>query len=110
MLFGPENLDGKDAARHRSRSCSCPGRSPVTQQLLIIQRVAVKAIRCACLEQEILRKVDQKRSVSADTDQRYLRYSRELRADLKLLGLSQQQQPVVNLQEYLSQKTERKRK
>ncbi len=86
------------------------GGAPSPQQLLIIQRVAVKAIRCACLEQEILRKVDQKRSVSADTDQRYLRYSRELRADLKLLGLSQQQQPVVNLQEYLSQETERKRK
>ena len=86
------------------------GGAPSPQQLLIIQRLAVKAIRCACLEREILREVDQKRTVSAETDQCYLRYSRELRADLNLLGLSRQQKPVVNLQEYLSKKSERKRK
>ena len=86
------------------------GGDPSPQQLLIIQRLAVKAIRCACLEREILRKVAENGAVSADTDQRYLRYSLELRADLKLLGLSQQQEPVVNLQEYLSQQSERKKR
>lgn len=74
------------------------GGDPTPQQALIIQRLAVKAIRCVCLEREIL---SESGEVSIETEKRYLRWCRELRSDLGVLGLERRTKNVVNLKEYL---------
>jgi hypothetical protein len=74
--------------------------NPSPQQLLLIRRASVKAIRCALAERRIL---DDGSSDSLQND--YLKWSRELRLDLKTLGLSSyRQEKVLDLGEYLEQK------
>ena len=74
------------------------GGDPTPQQVLLIQRLAVKALRCTCLEAEILSKSE----VSEETEKRYLRWSRELRNDLVLLGLQRRTKRVGDLEDYLA--------
>ncbi len=74
------------------------GGNPTPQQILIIQRLAVKALRCTCLESLIL----SESLVSEETEKRYLRWSRELRNDLVVLGLQRQTNRLENLTDYLS--------
>lgn len=73
------------------------------QQILLVQRVTTKAIRCRLLEEELLKQVD----VSVETEKRYLRLARELRQDLKLLGLDEQPAPTESLTDYLKEKAEK---
>ena len=70
------------------------------QETLIIQRASVKALRCALVEAQILQK-------NGDAPERlkdeYLRWSRELRRDLVVLGLERRAKPVQGLQAYLQE-------
>lgn len=71
------------------------------QEILIIQRVAVKAIRCALIENQILAHNGE---LPESLSQLYLAWSRSLREDLKALGLSRRAKPVPDIREYLNSK------
>ena len=67
---------------------------PSPQETLILKRAAMKAYRCWRLEEEILEKDGE---ISETLEQHYLRWSRELREDLKVLGLQRRAKPVQDL-------------
>ncbi len=70
------------------------------QEILIIQRASVKALRCALVEAEILQKNG---DASEGLKNEYLSWSRELRRDLVALGLERRTKPVQGLQAYLQE-------
>ena len=74
---------------------------PSPQETLILKRVAMKAYRCWVLEEEIL---DKDREVSETLERHYLCWSRELREDLKTLGLERRARPVQDWDAYVSEK------
>ncbi len=74
------------------------GGEPTPQETLLVQRAAVKALRCSILEKEILRP---NHNVPPTIHEDYLRWSRELRADLQALGLQRRAKKVVDLKDYL---------
>ena len=76
------------------------GGDPSPQQILILQRCSVKALRCAIAEKEILRSNG---DVSENLETHYLRWARELREDLKTLGLERRAKPVQDLQTYMKE-------
>jgi len=71
------------------------GGDPSPQQILLIQRIAVKSLRCYLSEREFLRDRSQSR---LETD--YLSWANSLRADLQLLGMERRSRPIVNLHDY----------
>ena len=71
---------------------------PSPQELLILKRASVKAYRCDAIEREILRRGG---DVPETLDANYLRWSRELREDLKTLGLHRRSKSAQDLQTYL---------
>ncbi len=73
------------------------GGDPSVQERLLLRRVAVKSMRLAFMESELLKRSNE---VSETLSQDYLRWSRELRQDLKLLGLKRRAKPVIDLEEY----------
>ena len=82
---------------------SALGGDPSPQQILLIRRVCVKALRCSLLEQEIIVKNGRfPRTVGED----YLRWSRDLRLDLQALGIEKRMKRVVDLQDYISDRSE----
>lgn len=73
-------------------------RNPSPQEKLIAERAALKAVRCALLEAAILRG-----NHTPQVDQDYLRFARELREDLKTLGITPPDSPDKTLQQYLEE-------
>ena len=71
------------------------GGDPSPQQIILIQRIAVKSLRCYLSEREFLRNRSQSR---LETD--YLSWANSLRADLQLLGMERRSRPIVNLHDY----------
>lgn len=90
---------GRQAAQIEAALTTALGDNPSPQEILIIQRVAVKSVRCAIIERELF----SQDSVSPELERNYLRWSRELRADLKLLGLKRIEK-VLNLDTYVEGK------
>lgn len=74
------------------------GGDPTPQQILILQRAALKAVRCGIAERQIL---SLNGNAPRRLEQDYLRWARELREDLKSLGLRRQAKPVQDLQTYV---------
>jgi hypothetical protein len=86
----------------QARLIDALGGNPSPQESLIIQRAVFKAVRCMLAEKEILAREG---SITLQND--YLKWSRELRLDLKTLGLGlRHQEKVLDLGEYLAQKGE----
>jgi hypothetical protein len=78
------------------------GGDPSPQQVLILQRTAVKAIKCWVLEKQLLT-----RKRSAPTlENHYLRWSRELREDLKCLGLERRAKDAVDIKTWIQTRNE----
>lgn len=67
---------------------------PSPQEILILKRAAVKAYRCDRLEREILRRDG---DTSESLQKNYLHWAKELRADLKLLGLERRSKNVTDI-------------
>lgn len=84
----------------QARLVSALGGDPSPQEILLIQRAAVKALRCALLEAAMFGNGQ----LAERTEQHYIRWARELRSDLQALGLSRKQKPVMDLQAYCAQK------
>jgi hypothetical protein len=73
---------------------------PSPQKILILQRVAVKAVRCAAIENELLRK----KRTAPTLENHYLRWARELREDLKTLGLERRAKDVIDAKGWAEKK------
>lgn len=73
---------------------------PSPQRILLMKRAAMKAYRCDAIEREMLRCNG---GVPQSLEKNYLRWARELREDLKTLGLERRQKSIQNLQAYLQQ-------
>jgi len=71
------------------------------QQLLLIQRCSMKDLKCGLIEAEMLKSNGE---TGERLEQHYLRWSRELRSDLVVLGLERKARPVQGLQQYLEGK------
>ena len=104
MDLSRENLDGRTKIARTLREIETTlvtalGGDPSPQEILLIKRASVKAVRCSLVEQHLL-------AVNADVSQSlrddYLRWARELRSDLLALGLERRQRNVTDLQTYLS--------
>ncbi len=67
---------------------------PSPQEILILKRAAMKAYRCDVIEREILRSNG---DVSPSLQHDCLRWARELREDLKTLGLERRAKPIQDL-------------
>ncbi len=79
------------------------GGDPTPQQTILLQRIAVKSLRCFLSEVEILKcNSDGQKRERLEHD--YLSWSNSLRADLSLLGLGRQARPIMDLPEYIREK------
>ena len=74
---------------------------PSPQEVLILKRASVKAYRCDAIERQMLRNNGD--GVPESLEKSYLRWCRELREDLKLLGLKRRPKPVETLAEILKE-------
>ena len=70
------------------------------QQLLLIQRASVKDLKCRLIERAMLKSNGE---TGERLEQHYLRWARELRAVLVVLGLERRARPVQGLQDYLKE-------
>ncbi len=77
------------------------GGEPTVQECLLIRRAAVKSMRLALMESKLLKSDS---DVPEALGKNYLRWSRELREDLKILGLQRRAKPIQDLDAYLSEK------
>ncbi len=77
---------------------SAVGGDPSPQEILIIKRASVKALRCALMEVVLMRD----RNPSHELEQNYIRWSRDLREDLKAIGLRRRERKIAaDLNEYI---------
>lgn len=74
------------------------GGDPSPQEIIILQRAAMKTIRCWTIERELL----SNKAAAFTLEAHYLRWARELREDLKALGLKRQPKPVEDLETYVT--------
>jgi len=81
--------------------CSQVGGDPSPAQILLIQRMAVKAVRCALAERQLLAQG----GLSEFLENMYLKWQRELRLDLQVLGLHRAPRAVQALEDYIKEKT-----
>lgn len=70
---------------------------PSPQETLLLQRIAMKAVRCWILEGELLGK----KHIGPTAEAHYLRWARELREDLKTVGFKRRPKPVEQLEAYV---------
>ena len=70
---------------------------PSPQEALILKRASVKAYRCDAIEREMLRGNGD--GVPESLEKNYLRWCRELREDLKLLGMERRARDITTLAE-----------
>ncbi len=73
---------------------------PSPQEILILKRASVKAFRCDAIEREMLRSNG---DIPESLEANYLRWARELREDLKTLGLQRRAKQVPSLRDYLDE-------
>ncbi len=97
--FGANSKQGRIVRWVEQELVSALG-DPSPQETLILKRAAMKAYRCWLLEEQIL---DKDGEVSETLERHYLRWSRELREDLKTLGLERRAKSVQDLDAYLSE-------
>ena len=72
---------------------------PTPQEILLIQRIAVKSLKIHLAERHFLANSGNTARLEKD----YLSWTNSLRADLQLLGLQRRAKPVKDLQDYLQQ-------
>ena len=98
--FDRRTVEGRMLSQIEAGLAAALGGSPSPQQILILQRASIKAIRCALMEKEMLRK---KGRVAPSVEKRYLSFARSLREDLRTLGLKKQGAPVPELSKYVKE-------
>jgi len=77
------------------------GGDPSAQEVILLQRVAVKSLRCFLSEREILKHTgDGQRRQRLEQD--YISWSNSLRSDLALLGLERRAKSVMDLTTYIA--------
>ena len=96
--FDKRTIEGRALGQIEAALVTALGGDPSPQQLLIVQRVSIKALRCALLEKELVRTGCR---LSRSTEKQYLAFSRSMREDLRTLGLKRQSKPVQGLASYI---------
>jgi len=96
--FDGRTREGRSLSEIESALVSALGGTPSPQQILILQRASIKAIRCALIEKEMLKKGGK---VAPSLEKRYLSFARSLREDLRTLGLKRRAAPVPELTTYV---------
>jgi len=76
---------------------------PSPQEALILKRASVKAYRCDAIERQLLSNGD---GVPESLEKSYLSWCRELREDLKLLGMEKRLKKVDGLQAVIAREKE----
>lgn len=99
QVFDGRTRAGKLQRQVEAALVTAMGGDPSPQQVLILQRAAVKAIRCSLLEGHIL----SAKKTSITAERHYLAWARELRLDLQALGLQRQARPVPDLEQYVQE-------
>ncbi|MDA2934045.1 hypothetical protein MYX82_06850 [Acidobacteria bacterium AH-259-D05] len=97
--FTPDTPQGK-LVRWIETTLTTAIPDPTPQETLILKRASMKAYRIDCMEREMLKG----NGVPESLEKNYLRWCRELREDLKLLGLSRRARDVTPLKAYLEGK------
>jgi hypothetical protein len=99
----PENLDGRLKLTKSYRAAQSAlvlaiGGEPSPQQMLLIDRIAFKFVRCCLFEISVLK------GESDSGQEHYLAFSNSMRLDLALLGLQRVTKDVPSLQTYLAER------
>ena len=90
--------EGKLIKQIELELCTALGGDPTPQQIILLKRISVKALKCHLAERRILNSNGADiRRLEAD----YLTWANSLRMDLSLLGLKRQAKPVQSLDSYL---------
>lgn len=92
--------EGRTLGQIEAGLAAALGGAPSPQQILILQRASIKAIRCALIEREMLKKGGR---VAPSLEKRYLSFARSLREDLRTLGLKRKAAPVPELSRYVEE-------
>lgn len=80
------------------------GGNPSPQQTILIQRIAVKSLRCFLAEREILKNSNgETREI---LERGYLSWTNSLRADLQLLGMKRVEKDVTDIVSALAKEAE----
>jgi len=94
----PESLDGRTKIARTLREVEATLATalgdPSPQEVILIRRASVKALRCSLVEQYLL---TEDRNAAQGLRDDYLRWARELRADLLALGLKRRPRDVTDL-------------
>ncbi len=87
-----------------STLASALGGNPSPQQTILIQRIAVKSLRCFLAEREILKNSNgETREI---LERGYLSWTNSLRADLQLLGMKRVEKDVTDIVSALAEEAE----
>ena len=98
--YDGRTVEGRMLSQIEAGLAAALGGTPSPQQILILQRASIKAIRCALIEREMLKKGGK---VAPSLEKRYLSFARSLREDLRTLGLKRKAAPVPELQTYVKE-------
>ena len=96
-----QRVDGRTAEgkiiQHIEAELATALGAPSPMEILLIQRVAVKALKIHLAERHFLGK----NGNTARLEKDYLSWTNSLRADLQLLGLQRRQKPIKDIGTYL---------
>lgn len=104
--YGSLNRSGLDGRTRVAKALDCVeadlvsalGNDPSPQELMLIKSAATKFIRCLLLRGQILSHENPK----ADWEKQFIRWSRDLREDLKAIGLQRRERQIAtDLTEYI---------
>jgi len=97
--YGSLNRSGLDGRTRVAKALDCVeseltsalGNDPSPQEIMLIKSVATKFIRCLLLRGQILGDETPK----PDWEKQYIRWSRDLREDLKSVGLQRREKQIA---------------
>ena len=98
-IFDGRTREARAIQQIESELTAALGNDLSPMEALIVQRVAVKALRCRLAEAVI---VVGDASPSLEND--YLKWARELRSDLQVIGFRRRAKPVQSLEAYVEEK------
>ena len=97
--YGSLSRSGLDGRTRVAKALDCVeaelicalGNEPSPQELMLIKSAATKFIRCLLLRGQILSHENPK----ADWEKQFIRWSRDLREDLKTIGLQRREKQIA---------------
>jgi len=97
--YDKRTIEGRALGQIEAALVTALGGDPSPQQLLIVQRVSIKALKCSLLEKALIKQG----GLSPFSEKHYLAFSRSLREDLRSLGLRRKERHVKELTDYVKE-------